>query len=158
MGIIQLCRNRTAERLYGYSAAEAHGRTPIDLLADPQDYAVGYSILNHTLTTGESWTGQFPVKTKRGERFEVIATNTPFYDDNGNLIGVICVSTDSKPFEETRSALSGAQHSEADSSFSRSRRIASAKLGLDPQQPLQVAIASKISNLVSMIVLIISCY
>ncbi|KAL0376350.1 UNVERIFIED_CONTAM: putative serine/threonine-protein kinase SIS8 [Sesamum calycinum] len=38
---------------------------------------------------------------------------------------------------------------ENDASFSRPRNIASAKLGLDPQQPLQAAIASKISNLAS---------
>lgn len=156
VGVIELYRNRTAERLYGYTAAEAHGRTPIDLLADPEDYAVGYSILNRTLTTGENWTGQFPVKTKRGERFEVICTNSPFYDDNGKLVGVICVSTDSKPFEGMRSAMTGGQHSEGDSSFSRTKRVASAKLGLDPEQPLQVAIASKISNLVSVIVIIFS--
>lgn len=153
MGVVQLCRNRTAERLYGYSATEAHGKTPLDLLTDSQDHAVGYNIMKRTLA-GESWTGQFPIKTKKGERFVVVCTNTPFYDDNGKLVGVICVSTDSRPFQEMRSALPGL-HSEANTSFSRPRRIASAKLGLDPQQPLQVAIASKISNLVSMIVLVL---
>lgn len=146
-----LFRNPKAHQLYGYSATEAHGQNVVDLLVDAEDRVLGHSILNHTLNMRESWTGKFPTKTKRGEKLEVIATNSPFYDDNGNLIGVICVSNDSRPFEDTSSALIAAQKVEADSSIiSLPRRIASAKLGLDPQQPLQVAIASKISDLVSM--------
>lgn len=149
-------RNRTAERLYGYTAAEAHGKTPLELLADYQDHVVGYDIMRRTLA-GESWTGQFPIKTKKGERFTVVATNTPFYDNNQKLVGVICVSTDSRPFQELRTGLSAAQQSGANSSISRPRRIASARLGIDPQQPLQVAIASKISDLVSVILLFLIC-
>lgn len=149
--VFWLFRNPKAHQLYGYSATEAHGQNVVDLLVDPEDHVLGYSILNHTLNMRESWTGKFPTKTKRGGKLEVIATNSPFYDDNGNLIGVICVSNDSRPFEDMSSALLAAQKVEADSSvMSLPRRIASAKLGLDPQQPLQVAIASKISNLVSM--------
>lgn len=151
MANFRLFRNQTAQRLYGYSAAEAHGQNVIDLLVDPQDRVLGHSILNQTLSVRESWTGKFPTKTKNHARLEVIATNSPFYDDNGNLIGVICVSNDSRPFEDMSSALLAAQKVEADlSTISRPRRIASAKLGLNPQQPLQVAIASKISDLVSM--------
>ncbi|XP_063937879.1 serine/threonine-protein kinase oca2 isoform X2 [Daucus carota subsp. sativus] len=142
--------NPTAQRLYGYSATEAHGQNVIDLLLDPEDCVSGHNILNHTLSMRETWTGKFPTKTKRGARLEVIATNSPFYDDNGNLIGVICVSNDSRPFEDMSSALLAAQKVDTDSSVvSRPRRIASAKLGLNPQQPLQVAIASKISDLAS---------
>lgn len=142
--------NPKAHKLYGYSATEAHGQNVVDLLVDPEDRVLGHSILNHTLNVRESWTGKFPIKTKRGAKLEVIATNSPFYDDNGNLIGVICVSNDSRPFEDMSSALLAAQKVEADSSIiSLPRRIASAKLGLNPQQPLQVAIASKISDLAS---------
>ena len=46
---------------------------------------------------GESWTGQFPVKNKMGEKFLAVATNTPFYDDDGSLVGLICVSIDLHP-------------------------------------------------------------
>ncbi|KAK2990233.1 hypothetical protein RJ640_014685 [Escallonia rubra] len=141
-------RNRTAENLYGYSAAEAFGQNGIELLSDAQDVAVAQNIVKRVIM-GESWTGQFPVKNKRGDRFTVVATNTPYYDDNGTLVGLICVSNDSRPFQEMRPAMSGAKHSEHDSIFSRQRNIVSAKLGLDPQQPLQAAVASKISNLAS---------
>lgn len=142
-----VCRNRTAEKLYGYSAAEALGQDAIELLVDPRDFAVAHNIF-HRVTMGESWTGQFPVKNKMGERFSAVATNTPFYDDDGTLVGIICVSTDSRPFQEMRVALSAERQPEGDSTFSRSKNAVSAKLGLDPQQPLQTAIASKITNLV----------
>lgn len=141
--------NRSAEHLYGYSAAEALGQDPVELLADAQDYAIADNIIE-LVAMGQSWTGQFPVKNKKGERFVIVATDTPFYDDDGTLVGIICVSADSRPFQETKAALSGARQPEANSSFSRRKMLASAKLGLDPQQPLQVAIASKISNLVSL--------
>lgn len=143
-------RNRMAENLYGYSASEALGAYAIELLADPRDYAVASDIV-HRVEMGESWTGQFPVKNKGGERFLVVATNTPFYDDDGALVGLICVSTDSRPFQEAQSVVSVSRDLENESSLSRPRSIASAKLGLDLQQPLQAAIASKISDLVSIL-------
>lgn len=142
--------NRTAENLYGYSAAEALGQDAVELLIDPQNYAVANNIV-HRVSMGESWTGQISIKNKSGESFLAVATNTPFYDDDGTLVGIICVSGDSRPFQEKRVPLSGAKHLEPDSNLSRPRSggLITNKLGLDPQQPLQSAIASKISNLAS---------
>lgn len=104
----------------------------------------------HRVTMGESWTGPYPVKNKMGERFTAVATSTPFFDDDGTLVGIICVSNDSRPFQEMRVTMVDSKNSEADSSFSRPRSMVTTKLGLDSQQPLQAAIASKISNLVSL--------
>ncbi|CAI9765810.1 unnamed protein product [Fraxinus pennsylvanica] len=140
--------NRSAENLYGYSASEALGKDILELLTDDRDFAVGRNILRRVMM-GENWTGQFPVKHKRGERFSVIATDTPFYDDDGSLVGIICVSCDSRPFLEANAVISAPKPVETSSRFSRPRLFASAKLGLDPQQPLQAAISSKISNLAS---------
>ncbi|KAL1084417.1 hypothetical protein V6Z11_D09G263700 [Gossypium hirsutum] len=140
--------NRTAEKLYGYSAAEALGQDAIELLVDHRDFSVAHGIV-HRVMMGESWTGQFPVKNKMGERFSAVATNTPFYDDDGSLVGIICVSTDTRPFQDMKVALSAEKQADGDSAFSWSKNAVSAKLGLDPQQPLQAAIASKITNLAS---------
>ncbi|KAH6808604.1 PAS domain-containing protein tyrosine kinase family protein [Perilla frutescens var. frutescens] len=140
--------NRMAELQYGHSAEEALGSDALEILIDPRDHGMAVEILQR-VRMGENWTGMFPVKNKRGERFSIVATNTPFYDDDGTFVGVICVSSDSRPFEEANAVMSAQRGLENDSSFSRSRNVASAKLGLDPQQPLQVAIASKISNLAS---------
>ncbi|GMJ08367.1 hypothetical protein like AT5G49470 [Hibiscus trionum] len=133
--------NRTAEKLYGYSAAEALGQDAVELLIDPRDFSMANNIV-HRVMMGESWAGQFPVKNKMGERFLALATNTPFYDDDGSLVGIICVSSDSRPFQV---AFSAERQPKEDST----KNAVSAKLGLDPQQPLQVAIASKITNLAS---------
>ncbi|KAJ7980396.1 Kinase family protein [Quillaja saponaria] len=140
--------NQSAENLYGYSAAEALGRHITDLLVDPNDFSVANDIVRRN-TMGESWTGQFPVKNKMGERFIVIATNTPFYDDDDTLVGIICVSSDSQPFQEAENALLDLKQSEPESYSSQPRNSITTKLGLDSQQPLQVAIASKISSLAS---------
>ncbi|KAB2014843.1 hypothetical protein ES319_D09G255500v1 [Gossypium barbadense] len=140
--------NRTAEKLYGYSAAEALGQDAIELLVDHRDFSVAHGIV-HRVMMGESWTGQFPVKNKMEERFSAVATNTPFYDDDGSLVGIICVSTDTRPFQDMKVALSAEKQADGDSAFSWSKNAVSAKLGLDPQQPLQAAIASKITNLAS---------
>lgn len=151
LAVLRFCRNRTAENLYGYSVAEALGRGPVELLVDPIDFGVANDIMQR-VGQGQSWTGQFPVKNKMGDRFSVIATNTPLYDDNGILIGSICESTDSQPFQEKRVPLMDARNSEH--SF-WPRSSVTTKLGLDPQQPLQSAIASKITNLVSFVLLIV---
>ncbi|GMH28548.1 hypothetical protein Nepgr_030391 [Nepenthes gracilis] len=137
--------NRTAENLYGYSAAEALGKGAYELLLDAQDFAAADNIVRHVMM-GQRWIGQFPVKDRMGKRFLAIVTNTPFYDDGGTLIGIICVSSDSKPFQEMK-VMSDIKNLDTDSGFRRPKSSATTKLGLDPDQPLQAAIASKITNL-----------
>lgn len=145
-------RNRSAEILYGYSASEALGRNVFDLLVDPLFYSVGNDILNR-VASGENWTGQFPVKNKWGERFSIVATDTALVDDAGTVLGVICVSSDSRPFRGGN--IVTLEDSDANSSFSGANTTRTSKLGFDHQHPLQTAIASKLSNLVS--VLVLSC-
>ncbi|KAK7388003.1 hypothetical protein VNO78_22803 [Psophocarpus tetragonolobus] len=144
--------NRSAENLYGYTAEEVLGQDGIELLVDPRDFALANDTVNRVMM-GEGWTGQFPVKNKTGEKFLAVATNTPFYDDDGSLVGVICVSSDSRPFLEMKVPMSGVirnTESDSDSGGTRPRSSSiTSKLGIDSQQPLQVALASKISNLAS---------
>ncbi|KAI3677357.1 hypothetical protein L1987_86983 [Smallanthus sonchifolius] len=109
--------NRCAENIYGYTAGEVIGRSPTELLAEAKDASLSEIILERTVN-GESWCGQFPIKNKSVESFVVICANTPFRDRNGTLVGAMCVSTDSRPYQ---------LNSEL--------------------QPLQTSIASKISNL-----------
>lgn len=152
-----------AEKLYGFSAAEALGKDPIDILVDGQDAAVAQNITRRC-GSGESWTGEFPVKNKAGDRFSVVTTMSPFYDDDGSLIGIICITNDAALFQDPRvSQAAKTRGQEGETSFSRvtnsvasklgldSKEIVVSKLGLDSQQPIQVAIKSKISDLVSLI-------
>ncbi|KAK9136677.1 hypothetical protein Sjap_007271 [Stephania japonica] len=149
LDIIGFYRNRTAENLYGYSASEALGQDATELLTDARDSDVVSNIIQR-ITMGESWTGQFPVKNRLGEWFVAVATNTPFYDDDGTLVGIICVSSDVRPFQETQIPFSvSTKSSDVDSMFNRARGSSMSKMGVPSQQPLQVAIASKLSNLAS---------
>ncbi|XP_004295075.1 PREDICTED: uncharacterized protein LOC101306026 [Fragaria vesca subsp. vesca] len=105
--------NKAAGNLFGYSVAEVLGQNALELLADPQAFVVGQDLVQR-LTNGESWTGQFPVKNKMGETFLAITTNTPFCDDDGTFIGVICVSSDVRLFQDKK-VLSELLHSSSKS-------------------------------------------
>ncbi|XP_010511759.1 PREDICTED: serine/threonine-protein kinase pakF-like [Camelina sativa] len=152
--------NSMAEKLYGFSAAEALGKDSINILVDGQDAAVAQNIFQRC-SSGESWTGEFPVKNKSGERFSVVTTISPFYDDDDSLIGIICITNDSALFQRPKVPPAKTRWQEGETSFSRgtngvasrfgldSKDAVVSKLGLDSQQPIQVAIASKISDLAS---------
>lgn len=73
--------------------------------------------------------GKFPLKNKSGERFLAVAANSPFYDDHGIFIGIICVSSDLRCFREVHLPEK-----------------------ISCQQPLSASIAEKFSNLVSFVV------
>ncbi|KAH1096582.1 hypothetical protein J1N35_013503 [Gossypium stocksii] len=141
--------NRAAEKLFGYSEAEALGQDIIKLVCQPKYFRIAVNIV-HLVTAGESWAGLFPIKNRIGENFSVVTTVTPFYDENGSVVGITCVTCDSRPFQETKFEFSAERQPEGNSSaFTRSKNAISVKLGLDPQQPLQAAIVLKISNLAS---------
>ncbi|XP_042472802.1 RGS domain-containing serine/threonine-protein kinase A-like [Zingiber officinale] len=138
--------NRSAEELYGYTASEALGQNAIELLVDAHDFNIARNIVQR-VNMGQSWKGKFPVKNKLGEQFLTISTNTPFYDDDGSLVGVICVSSDSRSFQDSTYPSTFSNSKASISGTARKSDIHNG--GLDPQQPLQVAIASKITNLAS---------
>ncbi|VAI28365.1 unnamed protein product [Triticum turgidum subsp. durum] len=95
----EMSKNRSAENLYGYPASEVLGQDALMLLVDSRDLSVVNDMFRR-ISLGESWTGKFPVKNKAGDRFLAVGTNTPFYDEDGSLVGIICVSSDSRALEE----------------------------------------------------------
>ncbi|XP_023763485.2 uncharacterized protein LOC111911948 [Lactuca sativa] len=118
--------NQAAEKLYGYTPVEAYGKTPTELLVDPKDGSLSDYLLERTIN-GESWSGEFPIRNKKGERFVVMGSNSPFRNEIGGLVGATCVSSASSPYHVKKHA----------------------RLGFDSQQPQHTSIASKISNLAS---------
>lgn len=128
-----------AQSLYGYTVGEAIGKTAPDIIIPP-NYSELATIIIHRGLQGERWSGEFPVRNKRGQKFTVITNVSPFHDENGTIRGATCISTDSRPFREIIPQLNV---------NIAPWRISSSRFGLDDQQPLQTAIASKISNLVS---------
>jgi len=85
--------NPEASRMYGWSVGEAVGRPIAELrLADVPD-EVGGQILA-SMFAGESWSGEFVGRHRDGTTFPVHTSNTPRFDEAGNVVGVIGVATD----------------------------------------------------------------
>jgi diguanylate cyclase (GGDEF)-like protein/PAS domain S-box-containing protein len=85
--------NPFAEKLYGWTAAEAIGRDFVDLV--PSDAIRQQTThMMATLSAGESWSGEFLVQHRNGTCFPVHVTDSPIRDGLGNLIGIISISID----------------------------------------------------------------
>jgi PAS domain S-box-containing protein len=83
--------SRYAEELYGWSAAEVHGRNILDVtptLANREDAAAIMALLQ----TGATWGGEFVVQRRDGSTFLAHVTDSPIFDEAGILIGIVGVS------------------------------------------------------------------
>ncbi|CAM0876338.1 unnamed protein product [Alopecurus aequalis] len=137
--------NRYAEHIYGYSASEAIGRRAVDLLVHPADVDAA-NIVIENIFMGKCFRGKFPVKNKSGERFFIVVHNTPLYDDDGTLVGLICLSLDVRTLEEIFSSSATVIQISSEPHFHVNNRTKSGsqnKGSFDSQQPLRSAIASK---------------
>jgi PAS domain S-box-containing protein len=85
--------NRFAEKLYGWSAAEAVGVNILDLTPAQTTVEQASEIMSH-LRAGRSWSGEFLVRRKDGTTFPALVTDSPIYDDEGSLVGMVGVSFD----------------------------------------------------------------
>jgi PAS domain S-box-containing protein len=96
--------NRAAEELYGWSKEEVMGRPIVDVTPSEQMLERAEEIMSE-LRAGRSWSGEFVVQRKDGSTFLAMVTDTPVHDEQGNLEGIIGVSTDIteiKKMEELR--------------------------------------------------------
>jgi two-component system, cell cycle sensor histidine kinase and response regulator CckA len=85
--------NRSAERIFGYTAAEAVGRglAELGLLhQDPQAFAEAKLTL---LERGE-WTGEFRAANKSKQEFDLIVRWTLVRDEGGVPRSILCIETD----------------------------------------------------------------
>ncbi len=85
--------NAFAERLFGWTAAEALGRSIVDLTQQESTRADAMSVMER-LSRGQSWAGEFPVRHKNGRAFIIFVVNSPLLDEQGALVGVVGISTD----------------------------------------------------------------
>lgn len=86
--------NRGAEKLYGWSAAEALGRLAPELNAlagDPD--TLRDSVTERSGEEG-SWEGEIEVRRKDGSTFPAFATNSTVRDPSGEISGYVGVSVD----------------------------------------------------------------
>ena len=85
--------NSAAERLYGWTAQEAVGRSVVELTPAPQSVEEATQIFAE-LAAGRSWEGEFVVRHRDGTAFPAHVTDTPVFGADGTLQAIIGISTD----------------------------------------------------------------
>jgi PAS domain S-box-containing protein len=85
--------NKAAEQIYGWTKEEALGMQIMDLTISEASIEQANQIME-ALRKGETWSGEFKVRRKDGTNFPALITNSPIYDENGELSGIIGISSD----------------------------------------------------------------
>jgi PAS domain S-box-containing protein len=96
--------NQFAERLYGWSAAEATGRNILDVTPAGSSREEAAGIMAR-LRAGQSWSGEIAVRRKDASTFTAWVTNSPIHDGTGALAGIVGVSSDITARKQTEQAL-----------------------------------------------------
>ena len=86
--------NRGAEQLYGWTEAEALGRSITDLTPAQLSRRDAERIM-HDLLAGKSWSGDFNVHHRDGTALRVHVDDEPVMHD-GAVVGIVGVSSLSK--------------------------------------------------------------
>ena len=106
-GIIRFW-NAGAERIFGFAAAEAFGKS-LDIIIPESLRARHWAGFDETMRTGKTRYGAgdvlaVPALRKDGTRISIEFTVLPFHDDTGHMIGIAAILRDvTKRFEEMRS-------------------------------------------------------
>lgn len=85
-----VCWNDAAERLYGWSAAEAEGRDIAEVTVPELSRQAATEIMT-ALREGRPWSGGFPVRNRTGDVLHALVTDSGVYRD-GELIGIVGAS------------------------------------------------------------------
>lgn len=85
--------NKFASNLYGVSPDEAVGRNVLEITPAIAAQDEAAEIMSR-LKRGESWSGEFLVRRQDGTTFSAYVTDTPLFDENGAIAGIVGVSTD----------------------------------------------------------------
>lgn len=85
--------NRAAEEIYGWTKEEALGKNVAHLIPSQLSKA-SVNEIKEQLLLGNSWSGECIMEHKDGFKFPAFVTNSPVYDQNNNLSGIIGISSD----------------------------------------------------------------
>ncbi len=96
--------NRFAEKLYGWTEAEAIGRAARMILPNGSITARTEAIMTG-LRAGGSWSGESLVQRRDGTTFPAWVSDSPIHDEQGTLIGIVGVSSDMSERKATEAAL-----------------------------------------------------
>jgi diguanylate cyclase (GGDEF)-like protein/PAS domain S-box-containing protein len=113
--------NPAAELMHGWPAAEALGQYAAELV--PPASAEQAREIATAMFEGHPWTGEFLLLRRDGTQFPAIVTDTPVFDDTGQLVAIIGISTDiseRKNAEETARTLAEIVQTTGDAIFTKS--------------------------------------
>lgn len=85
--------NSYATTLYGWSEHEVMGENVMTLIPTDLSFTEGMAIMEQ-LKRGQSWSGQYSVKNKNGQSFLAEVHDSPFYNQQAQIAGIIGVSRD----------------------------------------------------------------
>jgi PAS domain S-box-containing protein len=96
--------NRAAEVLFGWDRVEALGAHVLALTRAEVPREQVEEIMSR-IARGESWTGEFIVRSGQGGHFPVEATISPLLDESGQAAAIIAVATDISERKRAQAAL-----------------------------------------------------
>lgn len=85
--------NKAAENIYGWKQEEAIGNNIIDLTPVETNKEEAIQIIE-ALKKGRTWSGEFEMQKKDGTIFPALIANSPIYDENNEISGMIGISSD----------------------------------------------------------------
>lgn len=86
--------NSAFERLTGYTAAEASGKNPRDLIRSGLHGQEFYAGMWDTILSGNVWAGEMTNRKKSGELYREEMTITPLLDEQGKVANFIAIKND----------------------------------------------------------------
>ncbi|MBI3048260.1 MAG: PAS domain S-box protein [Acidobacteria bacterium] len=104
--------NRAFERVTGYSASEAIGRTPKLLKSGAEDPDL-YTRLWQTIRSGQKWSGEIRNRRKDGSLFTMEETITPVLNEEGRIVSFFSIGLDVTERKSLEAQLRQAQKMEA---------------------------------------------
>ncbi len=96
--------NETAERMYGWRAAEMIGRQVFETSYTSMPEEEARRIFEE-LVSGETWSGEYVVCHRDGHCFPIHDNKAPVYDEDGTLIAIISASHDISESKRAEEAL-----------------------------------------------------
>ncbi|MGP1383872.1 MAG: PAS domain S-box protein [Thainema sp.] len=116
--------NQGAQKLYGWSLEQVKGRWIVDVLCHDAEQIEALKLLD-CLKQGESWRGEFDVQHQDGTILPVLSTNSPIYNEQKELIGIVGVAKDLRDRKQIELDLQQAKISAEEANQAKSQFLSS---------------------------------
>ncbi|TVQ15261.1 MAG: PAS domain S-box protein [Bacteroidetes bacterium] len=96
--------NQTTKTLFGWSPEDMIGKDYSILL--PENHSINTQEIIETLFSDNSWQGEIFLKHRTGKIIPVLSSNSPLYDSEGEINGIVSISGDISHVKRIENALS----------------------------------------------------